>query len=552
MPTVDQRVTHIEDFLEGKTPKPFKRLGDPVEPPPADEYEWKHLADRNVNFRLEVASKVRWGVDTRWVERDLPAGSHNVNGNTNGFFGRDPAEGVIKTVQVWAKKSEGGGTVDPPPVDPDPTDPEPIVDPQPLSFTRDPNNVKGAHRGISENIGTSAQNPKNFYSKGTEVYRTLFDLSQFRNTPISDRMLDHMGQYLSQMISAGVTANFSAFYWWGSSADALRAWQNKEPTEASFELMLRHVEQLQPLWERYPAAINFIAALLVGKWAEWNKSFAQMGIEDNTDEARRKRRALVDLVMQALPKELMFGFRYPGHYRERYGTKVLGWDEAYGTSDQARTGGFYDYAFADYAKDRWGSIADITRFTHYGGEGVPSSYNEARARDARAEFAATHWHHMQPMFRSEFERFGIYEELMRRMSYRYVLKSGALPKTVRGSDKLRLDLVVENEGFASLHKKKDIDIVLRNRSSGTVIRAKANEGKETDARRILPRSGQTKTIKLSAPLQAVPAGSYDVALHVKDIYAITANRPEFSIRFANTNTWDSATGHNKLGSLVVN
>lgn len=521
-----------------------------TEPPPDDEFEWVFRCKENQNFTLSEPSKVRYGsvrdkdgnVVNAWTERNLPAGTHRAD---NATF-TDPIRGVLKDLEVWTKKSSGGGGGG----DPDP-DPDPIEDPQTFILARDPNNVKGAHRGINENIGTSAQNPKSFASKGTEVYRALFDISQFRTTLISERFLEHLGQYLSQCINAGVTVNFSMFYWWGSSADALRAWQNREPTEADLPLMLRHTEQLEPIFEKYAPAINYLAAFLVGKWAEWNKSYARLGIEDNTEEARRGRKQFVDLVMQALPKELMFAFRYMGHYRERFGSKILGWDEAYGDSDQARTGQFYDFYPADFSEGEWDDVGNITQYTIFGGEGAPSSYDEGRARQALREFAATHWHHMQPMFQDAFRRFGIYDELIRRMGYRYVIKGGALPRTVRGSDKLRVDLIVENEGFANLHKKKDIDIVLRNRSSGTVIRVRAVEGLETDARRILPRSGTTKTLKLSAQLQNVPAGSYDVLLHIKDIYAITSNRPEYSIRFANLNTWESTTGFTKLNTFIT-
>jgi hypothetical protein len=74
-------------------------------PTPTPEMEWRKIADRNVNFTLSEPAKVRWGVGDRWIERDLAQGEHNVEGNTNRFFGGDPAPGVIKTVEALLKKA---------------------------------------------------------------------------------------------------------------------------------------------------------------------------------------------------------------------------------------------------------------------------------------------------------------------------------------------------------------------------------------------------------------------------------------------------------------
>lgn len=315
--------------------------------------------------------------------------------------------------------------------------------------------------------------------------------------------------------------------------------------------MLRHVEQLQPVFERNADVINYLPLGLVGKWGEFNKAYSKLGIEDNTDFARSGRRQLLDLVLQALPKQIMTALRYPEHYREIYGSKRVQWNEAYGETNQARTGLFYDFYPASYDEDDYNMLSEITRFTVFGGEGVPSSYNEGKARNAVREMAATHWQHMQPMFQSEFRRFGIYDELIKRIGYRYVLKVGEMPSSVAPNDVLRISLTVQNQGFANLHRPKHIDVVLRD-IDGNLIRAKAYQNDEEDARRILPLSGITKTFQLAAQLEGVASGNYDVFLHVKDVFPSIANRPEYSIRFANQNTWQSQTGLNRLGSIAIN
>jgi hypothetical protein len=45
---------------------------------------------------------------------------------------------------------------------------------------------------------------------------------------------------------------------------------------------------------------------------------------------------------------------------------------------------------------------------------------------------------------------------------------------------------------------------------------------------------------------ATPAGEYSVYLNLPDPAASIRNRPEFSIRLANQNVWEEATGYNSL------
>jgi hypothetical protein len=63
---------------------------------------------------------------------------------------------------------------------------------------------------------------------------------------------------------------------------------------------------------------------------------------------------------------------------------------------------------------------------------------------------------------------------------------------------------------------------------------------------------ETKNIteNLTLPTDIVP-GSYKLYLHLPDIYETIANRPEYAIRFANNNMWDSTTGYNDLNHTVV-
>jgi len=52
---------------------------------------------------------------------------------------------------------------------------------------------------------------------------------------------------------------------------------------------------------------------------------------------------------------------------------------------------------------------------------------------------------------------------------------------------------------------------------------------------------------VSAPIPAAtPAGTYAVYLNLPDPAGSIRNRPEYSIRLANKDVWEDATGYNSL------
>jgi glucose/arabinose dehydrogenase len=70
--------------------------GTPPPPPPPSTTVWTHIADHPQPFTVVGTKLVRFGVDTRWVQRNVTA-----NGwCTNTFFGSNPAPGVLKTCEV--------------------------------------------------------------------------------------------------------------------------------------------------------------------------------------------------------------------------------------------------------------------------------------------------------------------------------------------------------------------------------------------------------------------------------------------------------------------
>jgi hypothetical protein len=57
-------------------------------------------------------------------------------------------------------------------------------------------------------------------------------------------------------------------------------------------------------------------------------------------------------------------------------------------------------------------------------------------------------------------------------------------------------------------------------------------------------------IVLNLPKE-LPPGRYEVLLNLPDKYQAISKRPEYSIRLANKDVWESSTGYNKLLHIMT-
>ena len=466
------------------------------------------------------------------------------------------------------KKVVGGELPqNPPPQNPPPNpNPQPNPTPQPgsgginlprdlqtLTYVENPNNVPGVGRGISENTGFKSNDLKDFASKGTQLYRVIVSFPDFRTRNFDGRFLEHYEKFLSQIRNANAMVQILHAAWFNDfGLTGLQA-QARGISDSPLRQVLAHIEQLAPIWERNADIINYMPKGFNGCWGEDNKSSNGLGIEDG-DRAIPGLREINALMLDILrPLGRMTAIRYAQHHRKIFGGNNLDPAKRFTNDPQANTGMFNDFMFSDYDSSSWAYVGSHTLTSSFGGEGVPNSYNESRARNAVREFEACHWTHMQPSFVSQFRNIGNYDEIMRRLGYRFVLVGAKIPQQIKASENVVLEITVRNEGFASLFNPRPMDLILRNRSSGNVIRLPLGDRTATyDARKFLPLAGETRTILLQALGVAMPQGSYDVLLHLKHDYPNLQNRPQYSVQFCNQNMWEESTGFNRLGSIEVN
>jgi hypothetical protein len=141
---------------------------------------------------------------------------------------------------------------------------------------------------------------------------------------------------------------------------------------------------------------------------------------------------------------------------------------------------------------------------------------------------------------NDWDSLGCMDSIRQRLGYRLVLKDARFPRRAVAGRLLAFDLHLENVGYASPYNPRSVQLVLRNRNSR--IETLISSG--VDVRRWYSGDIRWKEVlKLPADL---PAGDYDVLLALRDPYPAIAQRPEYSIRLANENCWEAATGYNDL------
>jgi hypothetical protein len=147
---------------------------------------------------------------------------------------------------------------------------------------------------------------------------------------------------------------------------------------------------------------------------------------------------------------------------------------------------------------------------------------------------------------TKFKNDKCFGEIGNRLGYRFELKSAEFSNQLTESERLHCSLTIINTGFATPFNKKTVRLILRNkedRKEYPIVLAADPRFWEKD-----------KIHQLSYDLNipsGIPSGTYDLLLHIADEDSRLSNRPEYAIQLANSGTWESRTGYNKLLHSVV-
>jgi hypothetical protein len=402
-----------------------------------------------------------------------------------------------------------------------------------------PNPERGFCTQLSRNYSESLVN--SLRAENITVIQRIYLLEKFIDTAISESYLQSIQNDMNIARNAGVKLVVRFSYT-----------ERQTGKDAPLDIIKIHLDQLKPLLEANYDVIAYVEAGLIGAWGEWYYSTNNL---NNTED----RRAVLFKLLSVLPKERMVVVRTPEYKMDIFNLSVTEWisaDSAFAESYRTRTGAHNDcfLAGADdmgtYSSSRMDQERHFlnmdNRFVPMGGETCRVYTPKSECPSAVNEMAYLHFSVLNRDYNKKvLDSWTCMDEVKRRLGYRFRMVNSRIPESIAPGRTLNIQIIIKNDGFASPYNKRRCDLILRNNLNGKQYRVPTGD----DPRFWLPDSTVIINVQAGIP-SGMPAGNYEVLLHLSDPVTALTGRPEYSIRFANECVWEEKTGYNSLLSSV--
>ena len=334
--------------------------------------------------------------------------------------------------------------------------------------------------------------------------------------------------------------------------------------DASLARVVEHISQLAPIFQQNSDVLFALQAGFVGAWGEWHSSTNNLTAPENQIK-------IINALLNALPPDRMFQLRYPRDKRAHFGGPMT-LAEAFSGTGQARIGhlnlcflagttdggtyrstprGSSSQEIIDFWKD---FIAQEGRFTPVGGETcqIGSSSTRTSCSNTLKELEMLHWSFLNNSFYKPildgWVSQGCMPEIRRRLGYRFVLSKLNVSSQVAPGGVMTFRPELRNEGFAAPFNPRPAVLVLKEKKTGHQREIPLTS---VDPRRWLPGQAINVDAQVTIPGN-LPQGTYNLYLWLPDAAQSLRTKPEYAIRLANQNVWQSGTGLNLLfNNLIV-
>ncbi|AQR75969.1 hypothetical protein BXU08_16600 [Sphingomonas sp. LM7] len=389
------------------------------------------------------------------------------------------------------------------------------------------------------------------YRDGYRLIYARINLEPYRTGTLPRTYLDKLDAGFAAARRAGVKLIVRAVYNYPRGET-----QYRDAKDAALPVVLEHLSQLKPVLRANDDVIAYLQAGFVGAWGEWHTSSNGL-----TEPAART--TIKDALLAAAPSDRFVQFRYPPY--------IQAWTA---TQNAARIGFHNDCflasgtdvgTYSDDPKARAAEQADMDRLgdaAPFGGETCnPADDKGATPRTrcadilgegARYNLTYLNADYYRRMFHDAWRTSGCSEEVAARMGYRLRLIDAAHSGRIVAGEALTVTVTIRNDGWAKPYNPRRVEILLRDRATGTVQRLPVEA---VDPRDWLPGADHRVRLAAAAP-RDVPAGTYDLLLALPDPGSRLRDDPRFSIRLANADDsakaqgWDAALGAFRLGTSV--
>ncbi|MGV3704069.1 MAG: DUF4832 domain-containing protein [Arcticibacter sp.] len=358
--------------------------------------------------------------------------------------------------------------------------------------------------------------------------------------------------------------------------------------DAAKAVVLAHIAQLKPVLQANADVIACVQLGFIGTWGEQYYSDFFGDASGNGKQENRlsnqnwlDRAEVLRAMLDAVPADRTVQVRYPQiKQRFLYGvtapisSAALTDAEGFTNADRARIGyhndcflastndlGTYeDYGNSTSPRTSSGSVinalrgymSDDSKYVAVGGETCSDDYSPANdcepAGKAQQEFATMHYSYLNAHYNNnvnnDWQTGGCMDNIKRNLGYRFVLLNGVYPDQVVRGTSMTIVINLKNAGYASPFNKRTAKLLLRNKQNNEVF----SFDLASDVRKWFSGNHQIQE-SIKVPADLAP-GDYELLLNLPDVYESLATRAEYSIRLANEDVWEEATGYNKLNHTV--
>ncbi len=439
----------------------------------------------------------------------------------------------------------------------DTTDPDRVV----VTYTEDleafPNPERGFYTSsifyLKNGKIPSPLNPVTLKANRTQ-HRTLilaeYFLTDFIDKPLSEAALELVRKNMQIMRENGTKCIMRFAY-----TDS----QDVKPHDATEEVALEHIAQLSPILHEYGDVILVFQAGFIGTWGEWYYT-DNFVFNPQTEEDYLPRRRLIEALLKAVPTNRTIAIRTPKATMMSMGLdakNLITEATAYDGSDRSRLGGHND-CFLHDGNDTgtFSSKADRefwkndSRYTCMGGETCGTS-SYCACDNSLETMAQYHWTYLHinyhPQVIQGWKEQECFDEIERRLGYRFVLTRGDFPREIKAGEKFSSKITLKNDGFAAPVNPRGLELVFVSQSNPSEqFSVKLDE----DPRFWFGGDFVTITTDFTTP-QLRSGKEYNLYLNLPDDAEQLRENPLFSIRTANKDTWDEQKGMNLLHHFIA-
>jgi hypothetical protein len=411
-------------------------------------------------------------------------------------------------------------------------------------------NILNPERGFHDEIDLINQTDFSYIrSKGYTLARSYVRLDDYRQQPLPASFLEKLRQGFQRARNSGIKVVLRFSYNFPDNIPPEGA------PDAQIDRVLQHISQLKPILQENADVIAVLQAGFVGAWGEWHSSA-------NGLDSLENRNRIAKALLAALPSNRSIQLRTPGYIHDIF-PRPLTEQYAFNGSYISRIAHHNDCFLSN--EDDAGTyppdpteikayLAQISRWTAVGGETcqVTPSQHRSDCVTAQQDLSRFHWSYLNSNFYlpdlNRWKTEGCYNAIANKLGYRLQLISSTLPTEVRSGSEYRGSFTVQNVGYASPFNRRNLQVVLRHQTTRKQYRLSIFQrfSKTNDPRFWLPEAGKINVNVAGGIPGNAPPGIYDVLVNLPDPMPSLANNPLYSIRLANSNTWEPETGYNSL------